>query len=281
MFRKPIFLLSASAVGMFAYSKKSNCQSNKNAQNPFHNSQKELETSNNIRNYIANNGKSAYFISTEAPVDTFRGSIKEYIEKNNLEKLSELKKIQKLEITGNKITDGVYENSTVDIEDLQELMFLVSLNQIKTLDLSGCTLNPAAGFIIGYALERNTTLETLKVTSSQLERDGMSSLMRGLTKNQSLKNLHARSYNVERYYWSEGAVLNLLNLITKNTTLEIIDLPNNQIANQSCVNLLTETYKTTKDRKLAKITGLEFRLSEISDLCNNPDDSEASVNFKI
>ncbi|MGQ3889959.1 hypothetical protein ACQUW5_13130 [Legionella sp. CNM-1927-20] len=141
-------------------------------------------------------------------------------------------------------------------------------NKVKELSFDGCTLSPEAGSTISEAIKKNKTLEYLEVCSSQLGSIGMMAVLSGLKENTSIKTFRARSYNVESYYWSHRELNSLAEVITNNSTLEKIELPNNQLNDFSDITTLSQPYKEIKHRLLASISGFEVsKSSYVPDIC--------------
>lgn len=207
-----------------------------------------------------NKHSSLLFLSPRStPENVFRGDIKDFINRNG-----DLSKVDTVELAGTQISLGVYDSSPkLDSEELKTFMKLVNERKIKALSFDGCTLDPNAGKIIGAALKENHSLGILAVCTSQLEEPGVLAVLDGLKNNESLKMFHGRSYNIQRYYWSPDELKALQDVITSNTSLQHIVLPDNQIGKPRYVNILSEPYKTINDRELASIHDLELCLYKL------------------
>ena len=212
---------------------------------------------------IANTHNSMVFVPSSKNADIFRGGIVEFLNKK-----AELNGIRRVEVLGEKLSEGVYDSSLeLPLEQLQQFMALINEKEIKELDFTGCTLKPATGVVIGNAIKTNRYLESLKVTSNHLLKEGMKGILNGLIDNRSLKTFYARSYNVQRYYWSQRELELLSDVVSVNPVIKNIILPDNQVNDFSDLNILSAPYHSITDRELANISGLEVRLSSVPNIC--------------
>lgn len=207
---------------------------------------------NNLTEYEGDISHSVLITTAFPSVDTFRGSIQEY-----LAQFRTLGEIKRIELTGLKLAPGVYDSSTpLNPDELKQLMTVIFEQNIKELSFMGVKLNPLIGQILGDALKNNSSLTKLEVNSNQLKKEGLVFLLQGLKSNHSIKTLYCRSYNVDRYNWSKDELELLKEVLSINSTITDIKLTNNQIMDPKDITILTTLYAAIKDRKVATIAGL-------------------------
>lgn len=182
---------------------------------------------------------------------------------------------------------GPFSDSSIRLqpEEFTAFMKLVNEQKIKELNFIGCDLQENSGKILGDALQRNTSLETLAVTSSQLGEEGMIALLEGLQMNKSVTSLSCYSYNMCRHNWSYAELQALISLITTNNTIKEIKLPNNDLDVIAKITLLANAYKNAGDKQLATISGFSLHWSSLPDFnkenaLNGELDKCAKITFK-
>lgn len=192
-----------------------------------------------------------------AGIRVFRGSLEEFM-------LSDTRGIKRVEVCGKRLSPGAYDAS-YPLHPEELVKFLLLLNQkegIEELSFTGCKLSPRAAAIIGDALRYNTSVQRLEITSNEVEHAGMLVLLQQLQDNKTLRVLHARSYNVRCYYWSQEELDALAKLALVHPTLERIELPDNQLQDFSDLNRLVDGYLHQTNRKNCPIiTGLQIARS--------------------
>jgi hypothetical protein len=202
----------------------------------------------------SNSNDSLIFLPS-APVDVFRGSIDEIWNVN-------LDGIKRVEICGPRLSKVGYNSSyTPSIIDMELLLRKLGEKKIKELSLLGCELNPKTASVLASALIDNTSLENLEVTSNQIGKTGLINILKGLEQNTGLKVFLSRSYNIDCYDLDNDELAALARVISRNRSLERIELPENQLEDFAAIRVLLEPHYLTPNQKLPVISGLEVSKS--------------------
>lgn len=204
------------------------------------------------------------FFSSFRRNKTFRGEMNEFVEKK-----SQLHGIQRVEVVGKKVGNGVNEFHPLPKEaELKSFLNAIDEKKIKELSLETCTLDPASGEIIGNFLQTNKSLRSLVVMTNPLKEKGMLGIWNGLMHNRSLTSFKAVSYNVARYHWSPSELNSLARVVLLNPALRKIELPDNQLNDFTDITVLLAPYQNIHNRKLVRISGFEVCSSvEVPDFC--------------
>lgn len=218
--------------------------------------------------YNSANEHSSWMCLGPQHSSVFRGSIKDFIEKANN---NDIQGISKVVICGNKIVESpyasLYNNSVIpSIADMSDLMIQVNVSKIKRLSFAGCTLIPVHAAMIQSSIMCSEHLEKLVVNTNQLGENGIIKLLNGLQQNKSIKIFQANSRSGEQYNWSAEMIEALISVIKINKSLELINLPNNQIQfenRERDIALLSQPYKDILNKELPTIR-IELNLSVLT-----------------